>query len=372
MAITTPTTHRRRLRRRQLALLIAAHNEEMVIAHTISSAIAAGQKATHIYVVSDDSTDATRSIATAMLGEANVLQVERSGKALAIQKAIAHFNLESHYHWLHIADADGVFAPTYFRAFKRGLEANREAVAATGHIQSLRGGSWISAYRLYEYTLGLEIMRRVQNFFGVIPVIPGPTSAYRTNILSKLDFDANTLTEDMDITFQIHRKNLGKIAYIPDARCFTQDPRAFGDYYRQILRWYRGGFQVMRRHKIGLRPQRLDAYLSYVMLEQAILVVELITLPFLAWWSQSYGPLAVLFLTDLVVFFGFTAWAAALNRRPDVLSAFPLFYVLRAVNLFVFVKSWYEIVVRRKFQTASASWDVAGRRYAIVADGVGK
>jgi cellulose synthase/poly-beta-1,6-N-acetylglucosamine synthase-like glycosyltransferase len=240
-------------------------------------------------------------------------------------------------------------------------------VAATGYVQSLKGG-WISRYRLYEYTLGLEILRRVQAFFGVIPVIPGPTSVFRTDVLSKLDFAGGSLTEDMDVTLQIHRKKLGQIAYIPQAKTFTQDPKDLRDYIKQVTRWYRGNFQVMQRHRIGLRRQRIDAYITYIMLEQWIFIFGLITIPFIAWWGQNYRLLAVMFLNDLVIFLSFTLWASTKNRRLDVLAAFPLFYVLRFVCLFIFVRSWFEIVVQRKFQTASTGWSTAGRRYRIATD----
>src|SRR5690606_9438733 len=93
---------------RQLVLLLPAHNEELIIAATIRSAIAAGQDSEDIYVVNDSSTDRTEAIATQMLGADHVLSVERSGKALAVKQAIAHFSLEERYEWLHIADADSI------------------------------------------------------------------------------------------------------------------------------------------------------------------------------------------------------------------------------------------------------------------------
>ncbi len=355
--------------KRKLALIIPAHNEELVLADTIASAIRAGQHPRDIYVVNDSSVDETQAIAERLLGPGNVLAVQRSGKAKAILQALGHFDIKTRYYWVHVADADGVFASTYFTQLKSRL--NLHDAAATGHIQSLKGG-WISKYRLFEYTLGLEILRRIQAFFRVIPVMPGPTSIYRTDILDKLDFNAGTLTEDMDITFQIHRLNLGRIAYIPQARTFTQDPKDFHDYYNQIQRWYRGNFQVMTRHRIGRHRQRLDFYICFVMLEQVILLGALSLVPILAWWSQNYAMFGLLFISDVSVFLALTIWAAILNRRPDVLGAFPLFYVLRAVNLYVFIKSWYEIVVRRQFQTAPIGWATTGRRYRIAADGLRK
>jgi len=170
---------------------------------------------------------------------------------MAISNGIKHFDIVERYRWVHIADADGVFSPSYFRELESRLDDS--FVAATGHVQSLRGG-WISRYRTYEYTIGLEVMRRIQNFLGVIPVIPGATCVFRTDIIDQLDFTHPSLTEDMDLTVQIHRHKLGKIAFIPQAKAFTQDPKDFSDYYKQITRWYRGAWQVMTRHKIGLAP----------------------------------------------------------------------------------------------------------------------
>ena len=353
--------------KRHLALVIAAHNEELVIGDTIGSAIAAGQPACDIYVVSDGSTDATVTLATALLGRANVLDQLQGGKADAIMNAIAHFGIIERYRWMHIADADGVFDSQYFGIMQAKL--NPDWAAATGYISSLKGG-WISKYRSYEYTVGLEIQRRVQAKMGVISVIPGPTSVFNTRILSQLDFQGGTMTEDMDVTFQIHRLGLGKIAFIPSARTYTQDPKDLHDYIKQISRWYRGTFQVMARHRIGTKANKFDAYLSFVVLEQALLILQLIAFPLWAWWTTNYGPLALLFLSDLVTFIGFTLFVAGKNRRADVLGAFPLFYFLRLVNLYVFSKSWFEIVVQRKFRTASAGWSTAGRRYRITAAAV--
>jgi cellulose synthase/poly-beta-1,6-N-acetylglucosamine synthase-like glycosyltransferase len=359
--------NRYQFKKRKLALVIPAHNEEIVIADTIHSAITAGQHPADIFVVADGCNDQTVEIAVRLLGAKNVLDQPQSGKAKAILHAIDYFEIKAKYDWLHIADADGVFDSRYFAELQARL--SKKHVAATGHIQSLKGGL-VSQYRTYEYAFGLEVLRRIQTFFGVIPVIPGPTSVFRTDIIDQLDFTVDALTEDMDITLQIHRQKLGSISYIPQAKTFTQDPKDLGDYTKQVSRWYRGTFQVMHRHNIGFRPHKIDAYMGYVMLEQWLTIAGLLIIPFMAWWSQNYAPLAIMFLSDVMIFFSITVWASGLTRRPDVVGAFPMFYLLRFLNLFIFVRSWYEIVVQRKFRTAQVGWSTAGRRYRIVTDAV--
>jgi biofilm PGA synthesis N-glycosyltransferase PgaC len=357
--------NRYQFRKRKLALVVPAHNEEVVIADTLRSAIAAGQNAADIFVVSDGSVDETVAIARQFVPKANVLAQPQGGKANAILNAISHFHIASRYDWMHVADADGVFDPTYFTELLARLDPR--FVAATGYVMSLKGGL-ISQYRTYEYTIGLEIYRRIQAFFNVITVIPGPTSIFRTDVLSKLDFTVNSLTEDMDLTIQIHRGKLGRIQYIPQARTLTQDPKDIRDYVKQVLRWYRGSFQVMQRHKIGLRPKRIDLYLGGMMLDQAVFGLSLLVYPAYAIGAHQYGLLGFSFLFDVTLFGLFAAFAAWRQKRFDVFAAFPLFYIFRFLTLGIFYWSWFEIVVLRKFRSADAGWSTAGRRYRIATD----
>jgi cellulose synthase/poly-beta-1,6-N-acetylglucosamine synthase-like glycosyltransferase len=355
------------VKKRQLALILPAHNEEVVISSTIQSAIAAGMEARDIFVVSDGSKDRTIQIGVELLPWYNTFAQDQGGKAMAISNGIKHFNIVERYEWLHIADADGTFSRTYFDELKSHL--SRDFVAATGHVQSL-GGNWISQYRTYEYTLGLEVMRRIQAFLGTIPVIPGATCVFRTDIIDKLDFTLHSLTEDMDLTLQIHRQKLGKIAYIPSAKAFTQDPKNFSDYFTQIMRWYRGAWQVMGRHKLGRRLHKIDAYMAWMIIEEVVMLLEITLLPLLSIYYNTYGFISMMFLMDLVVFLGVAIWSAGLNKRQEVISAFPLFYILRFVNLFAFFRAWFEIVVQHKFSSEKPGWSTAGRRYRIATEAV--
>src|SRR5258706_7834453 len=94
----------RRVAKRRLALILPSHNEELILAATIQSAVAAGQALRDIYVVDDASADGTRQQALKMLPAENVLSVGHSGKALAVRKAITYFRIEDRYVWVHIAD----------------------------------------------------------------------------------------------------------------------------------------------------------------------------------------------------------------------------------------------------------------------------
>ena len=149
-----------RVYKKKLAILIPAHNEELALELTINTAISAGMKKRDIYVVNDASSDSTAKIARSLLGNSNVHTVRRSGKAVAIKKAIKKFDLIENYRWMHVADADSLFDKSYFKHLKKKLDHNRYA-AVTGYVQSLRGGA-ISQFRVFEYVWGFEVVRRIQ------------------------------------------------------------------------------------------------------------------------------------------------------------------------------------------------------------------
>lgn len=350
-------------RKKVMALLIAAHSEELVIGQTISLAIKGGMKPEHIYVVDDCSTDGTGKVARSMLGNANVCRVRRSGKGLALSKAGKKFALSERYRWIHIADADGGFEHNYFNVLRRELRV--KYAAATGYVKSFPGHT-VSQYRVFEYTIGMEIHRRFQSLTRTISIIPGPTSCFRSDIFDKVDFANKSLTEDFDVTLQIHRNRLGKIQFISDAVAYTQDPRDFRDFTQQIVRWNRGIMQGIKRHKIGRRLRRLDGYLLYQLTENFLLfTIYFMLIPYLAISRQSLDVLATAFLVDVLILLGLTSFVALKSRRPDILSAFPHIYMFRWVSLFVFLKAFIEVIILNRFSRAEGIWSTKDRRYKL-------
>lgn len=343
-----------RAKRPMLALLISAYNEELVLGNTIRSAIAAGMPAEHIYVVSDGSKDKTATVARRILGRKNVIAVENGGKGSALSKGSAHFKLTERYRWIHIADADGGFAPDYFTVFRRSLRV--KYAAATGFVRSLPGGP-VSQYRVMEYTIGQEIHRRFQALTHTVTVIPGPTSCFRADVFAQLNFANKSLTEDFDVTLQIHRKNLGKIQFIPQAIAFTQDPRNLKDYTKQITRWNRGTLQGIRRHGIGKHANRLDAYLSYQVAQNLLFFAGYcIYVPYMAVQRHSLDIVALTFLYDVFITWVTTLLVALRAKRLDIMSAFPHIYAFRWVSTYVFLKAFVEVLILRRFKTTEGTW----------------
>lgn len=367
--VLAPATYAQRLcdsidgRKQQkdfIALLIPAYNEKQVLEHTINTAVAAGLPLKHIYIVDDCSDDTTSAIARRLVGSLNVLSVERSGKGVAIHKATVNMMLTKRYRWIHIADADGEFDTNYFTALAENLD--ERYAAATGYVASLPGGI-ISKYRAFEYTIGMDIIRRFQSLAGVITIIPGPTSIFRSDVFEKLTFTPNVLCEDFDITLQIHRQKLGKIQFIPQAIARTQDPVNFKDYLKQITRWNRGVMQMLFKHRVGHSVGKVDAYLSYQVMQNILFfLMYAVWIPVITIMTGSLAYLALAFLSDVILMFGYMLFAVKRSGRTDMIAAFPLIYSLRWVSLGVFVKSFIEVVILRKYRVTSGAWETVERR----------
>jgi cellulose synthase/poly-beta-1,6-N-acetylglucosamine synthase-like glycosyltransferase len=351
---------------KKLALLLPGHNEELIIATTIRTAIAAGQLKRDIYMVDDCSSDNTRKEAVALLGKDHVLTVHRSGKALAVQKAIKKFKIKQNYQWLHVSDADSIFGSNYFRIYKRKLDSKKYAVAV-GFVQSMRG-NWLSDYRALTYTYSQHFNRRIQSYLGMISVFPGPITCFRTDILGKLDFKANSLTEDFDITLQVHRKKLGRILFIPKAVNFTQDPQTLSDFCKQNLRWQRGFFQGVKKYKIGLRMRRIDLSIGYQIVQTLLYLLEMFVLvPLIIVKTHSWMVLPVMFAADFIVMSIIALLSSAAIKRWSLIGALPYFYFLRWLELGIFIMAFVEIMILKKFNTETKGWGTEGRRYKLSA-----
>lgn len=347
---------------RMLALIIAGYNEELVIGNTIRSAIKAGMNPKDIYFVDDGSKDASGRVAQNILGKTNVMRIKNGGKGNALAKASKKFALTKRYRWIHIADADGGFDANYFRVFRRELRSRY--AAATGYVKSLPG-STIGQYRVMDYTVGMEIVRRFQAAVGVITIIPGPTSCFRADIFEKLKFTNGALAEDFDVTLQIHRNRLGDIQFIDEAVAHTHDPMSFKDFIAQIRRWNRGILQGLWMHRIGTKFDKLDAYLVYqIIMNFAMFFSYGVMLPIMAAQHQNNVEiLCAAFLTDVFVTAIVVLLTAIKAKRLDIMAVFPHLYAYRWVSLGIFIWSFVEVMLLGRYRRPQlGSWTPPARQ----------
>jgi cellulose synthase/poly-beta-1,6-N-acetylglucosamine synthase-like glycosyltransferase len=369
-----------------VAVLIPAHNEAAVLAETLRAACKLVDVC-NIHVVSDGSTDGTGDIARRF--GANVLELSpNKGKAGALLSAIRHFELAQRFRVMLLLDADTRLAHDYLSTGLTEFD-DTDVVAVAGSVRCLLHppprtllGRFLIAYRarLYVAVQLLNKYGQASRRVNVVSIVPGFASMYRTDILDQIDIAAPGLViEDFNMTFEVHAKKLGRIAYRPGtAVAYTQDPDAWNDYLRQIKRWSLGFWQTVRLHRmrVGRFWFALAAQVTELVCSSLTLLLMLPLLLFAIYCqtlASTYGVPELMgreiigTLTPQIVFFGFlipdlllTVLAACALHRPGLLLLAPLLPLLRLVDAFVCLRS---LAAARRTRS-TGQWVSPGRREA--------
>ena len=330
----------------RICVLLPAYNEQIVIGSTIQSLLNCGFDPTDIFIVDDYSTDET--FYKALEYTSNVYRVEQNGgKAKAQTTAIEHFKLLYKYDYVIMLDCDSQVNENFRDVLFANAVRHPGVDLFVGQVKNAKSDSVISALRAMEYTFSHSIVKKGQDNFGVIYVSPGCASMYSTRMLRRLHFDSATLAEDMDLTLQVHALN-GKIKYVHDAEVITQDPKTYSDYHKQIMRWFRGFWQIVQKYnimKFGLK-HRVSAYMMYLILDALLanrIFVILISLFFLPLYLILLGV-----AIDFTIFVIIAAFCAIETKRLDVIYKAPLMYLSLFLNTYAFIRSFIEVIILRK------------------------
>ena len=363
-----------------VAVVIPAHNEEVALPKCLA-ALSAIVPPSQIHVASDGSKD--RTVAIAREAGCNVLEIQpNGGKAKALASAIEKFELCERYKAVLIQDADSEIDPHYLDHALPLFDDPRNAVVA-GHVLSRwRNQFWPSldmlyaAYRTRLYRLLQMVFQYGQTWrwTNVAYIAPGFASMYRSSVLKHIDITAPKLViEDFNMTFEVQRKGLGRIAYTPRARCSSEDPFTLNDYRKQVQRWYLGFWQTVRRH--GVWPSLFWLSLGPLLVELLTISALALALPlmlvlYLAADIQvpafslldmtvemtSPVPLIALFLA---ADYTLTIAVSLLERRPSMLLYGLLFPLIRLLDAALF---WRALVT--SFVAKSDGRWISPQRYA--------
>ncbi|MGH3971782.1 MAG: glycosyltransferase family 2 protein [Pseudonocardiaceae bacterium] len=361
-----------RLSPADVAVLVPARNEELTIGATLQSAMRL-VPVSNIHVIADGCSDDTAAIAR--LRGANVLTLSPAqGKAAGIETAVQHFGICRRFAVLLILDADTQLDEHYI---ERGLalldDPEIGAVAGYAHTtwrpdQLNISGRFLVAYRTRLYAV-MQWIKYGQTWrhTNVTPIVPGFASMYRTRAVSKMELNPPGLViEDFNMTFELHRKRLGKVAFEPSVFGRTQDPDNLNDYYRQIRRWWLGFWQTLHRHGLWLSWfwAALCIFLveiliaSIVLILAAVAVILVAAAPIsgglmlqMAWYTTLYDTISpVLTPTNLLLFafvpdYMLTCAVAIWMRRPSLLIYGFGFLFIRVIDstaaLWTLQQTWW-------------------------------
>ncbi|HEY5987066.1 MAG TPA: bifunctional polysaccharide deacetylase/glycosyltransferase family 2 protein [Streptosporangiaceae bacterium] len=253
--------HRRRMRRLKsgksgappypaftgpISVIVPAYNEATGIASTVLSLCEAHYLSeVEIIVVDDGSTDRTAQIAHRLaIPGVRVVSQRNTGKSAALNTGVA---LASH-DIVVLVDGDTAFEKFALARLVAPF-SDPEVAAVSGNTKVGNRRGLLGRWQHIEYVMGFNLDRRMFDVIGCMPTVPGAIGAFRREVLQAIGGVSNdTLAEDTDLTMTLCRAG-HRVAYVEDARAWTEAPGSLRQLWRQRYRWCYGTLQAMWKHK---------------------------------------------------------------------------------------------------------------------------
>ena len=233
-----------------ISVLIPAHNEEDSIEQTIEHIIELDYPKNHmeVIVINDGSTDKTLEVIKRLKEKHSNLKIldkkVNSGKADSLNQGIAIAKGEL----IAVVDSDSFPSKESLKKLT-GYFDNEKMGAVTSFVTVRnKDENFFAKIQSIEYVI-MGWARKILDFVDSVYVTNGPLSLYRKEyILEVGGFDRNTVTEDIDITWNMMAHDY-KTAMCLDAKVSTIVPHEFKKWFRQRTRWGLGGLQAIAKYK---------------------------------------------------------------------------------------------------------------------------
>lgn len=330
----------------KISLLVPSYNEEKSLKKSLEAVFHQSRPLDEVIVVNDGSTDNSEFILHEFESKhANFhplnLRENTGNKSKAQQKWLPHITWDI----VIMTDADTVLDKDFVLNIEKSFEQDPEynVAAVGGYVSSLKH-NWITACWEIDYIIGQNIFKQAQSIIGYVYVMPGCATAIRTSLLRELKFTHDTVTEDLDFTFQIHLRWM-KILYNTDAIVYTQDPPNLSSYIRQMKRWYGGGWQNIRKYwPIMFKNPAAWFVLTSIFIDGVIYSFITLVTPLI------YPGLFFTHLLPLYFLwaFSFASYAAFVSKRYDLILYFPHYVFVIFINAYIIGYEFLREIIFRK------------------------
>ena len=321
-----------------ISIIIPAHNESSCIKDTIASLLENSYPNLHVIVVDDGSTDQTvqtviekfslveqevcihqqlhtqpvKKVYGTQIEDTSITLVmkENGGKADALNCGL---NM-CHTPYCVIVDADTKveegalhYMATQFLLDSKvivcaGLVSNQ--IYKTQKYKALNiFQRQLVIFQKLEYYRTFYLQRILFDRLNANMIVSGAFAMFKTEMLKNIGgYHTSTIGEDMEMTMRLHAfchslKRNYRIAYIPEARCYTQLPFTYRDYYNQRRRWHIGMIQSLKHHfyMLGNYHYGMAGFMSgifimwYELIAPFVEIIGVVSL-FLAWYLDLLNP----------------------------------------------------------------------------------
>jgi cellulose synthase/poly-beta-1,6-N-acetylglucosamine synthase-like glycosyltransferase len=286
-----------------VSILAPAYNEQELIVTSTAALLAQRYEPLQVVVVDDGSTDATfdrlmnafdlvplplggglplptapiRAVYASRSRPAlRVMRKDNGGRADALDAGIFF----ARHELVAITDADGILEPDAIaRALRPFEEHPDDCVASGGNVRVVNssqvvGGQvvdprvgWraIAATQILEYLRGFLGVRIAWSRINGLAIVSGAFGVFRRDALLAIGgFRKDSLGEDMEVTMRLHHRLRpiwpnARIAFVPDAVCWTQAPDTLRGLRSQRVRWQVGLLETIWAHRRMLGRRRYGA-----------------------------------------------------------------------------------------------------------------
>lgn len=187
-----------------------------------------------------------------------LLRKENGGKAESLNCGL---NFSSGQYCV-ILDADTKVQSGSLRIMAGQFLSDRKTIVCAGAVSNsnrLDTGltffqKCLVLFQTIEYYRTFYLQRILLDKFNANLVVSGAFAMFDSKLLKSIGgYHENTIGEDMELTMRLHafcksQHRDYKIAYVPEAKCLTQVPFRYRDFFQQRRRWQIGMIQSMSRH----------------------------------------------------------------------------------------------------------------------------
>lgn len=274
-----------------VSVIIPAYNEAACITETIDALFEEDYPNLEIIVVDDGSNDNTESLVVKRYGlieEPVLSKYELKTESVLCQyrkvfgkKTLIFVRKKNggksdalncglnicHRPYCVMLDADTKVQRGSIRIMINCFLMNPKTIVCAGAVgsENLKNYPKLSFFRkalvvfqILEYYRTFYMQRIMFDNINANIIVSGAFAMFDADLVKRVGgYQVNTIGEDMELTMRLHAfcASQGKeyhIAYAPEAKCITQLPFTYKDYYRQRRRWHIGLLQSMKFHKYML------------------------------------------------------------------------------------------------------------------------
>ena len=357
-----------------VSIMVPAHNEGKVIYKTVRSLLLLNypNDKYEIIVINDNSSDNTYDELLKVKEEfkAENLKILNTDKITGGKGKSNALNLGyelSKGEYIAIYDADNTTEKNALRYLITTILSNDKLGAVIGKFRTRNRDRNLLTKFINIETLSFQWMSQAGRWQLLnLCTIPGTNFVIRKSVLEELGgWDTKAISEDTEISFRLYKLGY-KIAFMPKAVTWEQEPETIKVWFKQRTRWAKGNIYVLNKYIMKIfteKPSKVVfdvlyfflvyiLFLSSVFISDFIFIISMVTNikiqiagNFNILWIMAY----ILFILEVAVTLSMEKGQSSLNNIlliPIMYFTYCQMWLLVALNSII--QYWKDKVLKRE------------------------